>query len=90
MEENWALFEASGYADPNVEQPEPLCTWCEDNTLSDSTTDRAIDHILLRNAAGTDVFRFLDGTVDIEFDGETVSTSYSDHYGLGASISPVF
>ena len=87
--ENWDLFAEAGFTDPNMEQEVPLCSWCADNTLSESTSDRAIDHILLRGATGTDVFRFLDGTVEITVGEETLTSSYSDHYGLGATVVPL-
>ncbi len=85
--ENWELFGAAGFTDPNVESDDPFCTWCPDNTLSESTSGYAIDHVLVRGATGSDVARFLDGTTEITVGEETLTTSYSDHYGVAATVT---
>ena len=87
LEGNWELFGAAGFTSPNTESDAPFCTWCADNTLINSDKNLAIDHILARNVEISSVIRFLDETVDIQVGEESITTSYSDHYGLTATVS---
>ena len=84
---NWGLFSAAGFSNPNTDSESPLCTWCIGNTLSETTVNLAIDHVFVRGAESSEVFRFLDGTTEINVADETLTTSYSDHYGIGTTVT---
>jgi endonuclease/exonuclease/phosphatase family metal-dependent hydrolase len=67
------------------------CTFCSNNPLvgGEGDSGAVIDHVLVLNHDGDLAGeRLLDGSVDIEVDGETVSTARSDHYAVGAVILP--
>jgi endonuclease/exonuclease/phosphatase family metal-dependent hydrolase len=68
-----------------------VCTFCNDNPLIDGEGDQGvvIDHVLIRGHDGDlDGVRVLDGPVEVEIDGQTVTTARSDHYGVRAVIIP--
>lgn len=70
---------------------EAECTFCSDNPLvgGDGESGAVIDHILVMgHDGGFEAERVLDGAVDIDVDGESVSTAYSDHYGVRAVLRP--
>lgn len=85
---------AAGYDAPFVTSENAACTFCDTNLLvSDENLDHdssvLIDHVLLKGFEGitTTAERVLDGTVEIQADGMSVETSYSDHYGVVVTIS---
>ncbi len=89
LADNYALFEAAGWANVGVASGEALCTWCADNPmLSSGTRNRMIDHVMVKGASSSDYARLFDGQIDIEKDdGSMLSVCLSDHYGLKATIS---
>ncbi len=82
---NWDKVTAAGFSDPNVDQDAPFCTWCVDNTLSEDSSDRAIDHVAVKGAATSNPVRLFDSTVDLP--GADAPQSLSDHYGVQAELS---
>ena len=84
---NWQLLVDAGWADANVDQADPFCTWCPDNTLQSGADAKTIDHILLRNSTGSEPLRLLDTTAAIETDAGTEQMPLSDHYGMSSRSS---
>ena len=88
LPDNYAKFEAAGYADANVAAATPFCTWCTTNTLvPDTDADTTLDHILVKGATTADPVRLFDGTVDVEASEGTVTTNLSDHFGWTSTVS---
>ena len=88
LPDNYDLFAAEGWSNPNIELEMPLCTWCAENLIVGGSRNRAIDHIFVRGTTATDVARVLDGPLELVTMGdESIVTSYSDHYGIAVSIS---
>jgi endonuclease/exonuclease/phosphatase family metal-dependent hydrolase len=91
LPDNYAMWSAGGLRNLFAEQADVSCTFCDDNPLNLGTMGGEgglIDHILLSadvpNGTGR---RFLDGTIDIvDSGGATVTTAYSDHYGLAFTL----
>lgn len=89
-EDIWDEVVARGYAAPQLELGRPYCTSCPSNTLHEPTdAPQLIDHVLLRDPpGGTSISAscsdpVLDTLIDIRgYDGETVTTHLSDHYGV--------
>jgi len=83
---------ADGFTVPFLDSPNAVCTFCDTNPLNggiDHDTSVLIDHILVRNFAGTtDAMRVLDGPLNITVDGTPVETTYSDHYGVQVAFTP--
>jgi endonuclease/exonuclease/phosphatase family metal-dependent hydrolase len=88
--ENFELFVAAGYRAPYLEENDVSCTFCPDNPLvggADGAGGKVIDHVLLRGVDGqVATQRLLDETVELEAGGQAVTSCYSDHYGVGATI----
>lgn len=93
--ENYAAL-AEGYRHPYAESPDADCTFCNSNPLVGSDAPdhdgaELIDHVLVRGFGDLPehAARILDGAIDLEVDGMSVRSAYSDHYGvrvvLGAS-----
>lgn len=83
-------IEAGGFADP-IRTEWPACTWCADNTINAAGegehTNGLIDHIYVRgleSVAGGVVY---DGTATIRTRKGELTTSLSDHYGLGMTVA---
>jgi endonuclease/exonuclease/phosphatase family metal-dependent hydrolase len=81
LEENYKSLLANGWRDAWAT---PACTWCADNPLSDGSTNRFIDHAMLKNcgAQTAEVRRAMDRPTKITADGTVHETRLSDHYGL--------
>jgi len=91
LAENYALVTAAGYIDPYASAADPLCTFCDDNTLITSTDSRIIDHIFFKGMPGVMIFdttRFGDETVEVEVNGSPQQTHPSDHYGVIVEVTP--
>ncbi len=64
------------------------CTACEDNNIVDTTGNPIFDHFWIKdqlitgNLNTTDVFRFFDGQVNININGQCMPSYLSDHYGI--------
>jgi endonuclease/exonuclease/phosphatase family metal-dependent hydrolase len=91
--EHYARFEAAGFLNPYTAGDAAECTFCADNLLvgggADHEDSGIIDHVLVRGldtGASYQAARFMTETIDIEVDGETVTTQYSDHYGVLVEI----
>ncbi|MCA9581356.1 MAG: endonuclease/exonuclease/phosphatase family protein [Myxococcales bacterium] len=85
LPENYALYAEAGLRDPYADEGKPLCTYCDENLLnSDLAAGEGglIDHVMLPETLEGTAERLLTGTVDITFEGEPLTTSYSDHYGI--------
>lgn len=81
----------AGFANPYLDAADPACTFCADNPLvggADDDDSVVIDHVLVRDLAGEVVAteRILDEPVDIETEAGTVTSAYSDHYGVSATV----
>jgi endonuclease/exonuclease/phosphatase family metal-dependent hydrolase len=91
--EHYEALTAGGWKNAYLEAQgdEAECTFCADNALvgGDGESGAVIDHVLVMgHDGGFDAERILDGAVDINVDGESVSTAYSDHYGVRAVLLP--
>ncbi len=90
LESNYAMWAAAGFQSAYPAQPDVACTYCDANPLNSGTMAGGgglIDHVLLgtglRPLAG---WRFLDEDIQIEVEGASVTSAYSDHYGLAVPI----
>jgi endonuclease/exonuclease/phosphatase family metal-dependent hydrolase len=87
---NYALL-ADGFVNPYLEEADPpACTFCSTNPLvPDDEPSVAIDHILVRDLdADNTSARFLTSPLDLVVDGTSITTAYSDHYGMRAALVP--
>lgn len=74
------------FRDPYAENIDALCTFCPENPLVPAGSRPVlIDHVMVRGLEGP-ASRFLTEPLEVEVDGERVSTAYSDHFGLRASL----
>ncbi len=79
LPDNWATFASSGLFFPGIDESNPFCTYCADNTLVDSTDSVYIDHIMTSwDPTVVRAERLYDQTQDIA--GE--ANNLSDHYGV--------
>lgn len=90
--ENYDALVATGaFENPYVAQPDARCTFCVANPLIEGEGEGGvvIDHVLVADFDGTvDVERLFDETIEVETEGETVTTARSDHYGVLATLTP--
>ena len=66
--ENYPLMVQQGWYNQNIESGEPFCTYCPDENnliISTNPDDRAIDHVLVRNAGVQDTRRIFDEILNI-------------------------
>ena len=85
---SWQKVIDNGWSHPNTEQDTPFCTWCSENLIITGSSDQAIDHVLVKNALGSEPKRFWDGELMLKnAEGESITTSYSDHYGLSVLVT---
>ncbi len=92
LPENYAAL-TDGYDPTYTAQADAQCTFCSDNALvagdnADNSESELIDHVLLRGfgdarAVGT---RILTEPIQVEAEGMTIDTAYSDHYGISVAI----
>jgi len=93
---NYAKFAAASLTDAYIRDGSEQCTFCSSNPLvGEGTPSTVIDHVFTRNLTGS-AHRVMDGTVNVSIttpacggmpeNTETVTTAYSDHYGLQATI----
>ena len=84
--ENYAKFPAAGFAAPYVDSDDVACTFCPDNGLRQNETGASsglIDHVFYRGfEADTKALRVLDTPVTVNVGEATITTGYSDHYGV--------
>ena len=82
--DNYAALTSAGLTNPYAGQEGAACTYCPENLLTDTDSPAIIDHVLVRGLDGSlSAERFLTGEIDIDVaDIGTVTTSYSDHYGV--------
>lgn len=88
--ENFAKLTTAGYRTPYLELIEPPCTFCEDNALAvfgSGGGSSITDHVLFKNIeAGATADRIFTEPVSYDAGGMTVSTPYSDHYGVSVTV----
>ena len=88
--DNYTLFEADGYRSANIDA-EGFATWApEENKFleDDGTPTSAIDHIFTRNAQASNSERLFDDLVTLtSTSGAPIETHFSDHFGLGATVT---
>jgi endonuclease/exonuclease/phosphatase family metal-dependent hydrolase len=66
-----------------VETDGARCTFCGDNPLLGDDTAVVIDHVFTRGIdAALEANRILDEPLEIDVDGDDVTTTLSDHYGV--------
>ena len=93
---NYVKFAAGGFTDVYIKDGNEQCTFCSTNPLvGEGTPSVVIDHVFTRNLTGS-ASRVLEGTVNVSVTTpacggtpektETVTTAYSDHYGLQATL----
>ena len=89
LTDNFEKFEADGWQNPNTESANPMCTWCESNLITRGSSNEAIDHVFVKGAVGDRPTRILGGDITVTtVDGDEVTTSYSDHFGLSVRLTP--
>ncbi len=90
--DNYGLLVSSGgWDDPYVDAPDAECTYCNENLLvgGEGRSGPLLDHILIRNFDGeVTTQRVFTDPIDIDVDGQTETTSLSDHYGVQAILIP--
>jgi endonuclease/exonuclease/phosphatase family metal-dependent hydrolase len=79
----------AGFDAPYALSSESPCTWCTSNPLTESGSTSSpgtiIDHVLLRgfpSDAEASSTRVLDEPVELDVNGQLVSSHYSDHFGV--------
>ena len=88
--ENYAVIEADGWQNENIESGNPFATWDPSNTLwyEDGTPISTIDHIFVKNSSVQNTRRVFDELVNLSEEGEPEFLSnLSDHYGIAATIT---
>jgi endonuclease/exonuclease/phosphatase family metal-dependent hydrolase len=67
------------------------CTWCKDNPLTGSDTDRQLDHIMVHGCYDKQVTyqRVLDEKTLIPLPEKTLLSRLSDHYGLKVEMTTI-
>jgi endonuclease/exonuclease/phosphatase family metal-dependent hydrolase len=89
LPEHYARLIGRGFVNPYLEASDPDCTYCYDNPVTGGTGADGIliDHTLTRGLTGrARAIRLLDQAVTILVRGQSVSTAYSDHYGVALEI----
>ena len=89
--QNFQKFVTAGFSVPYVETVGAPCTFCSDNPIvakgNDDNASVVIDHVLTKgfgvSGQGT---RVLDAPISVENCGETISSAYSDHYGISVTM----
>lgn len=80
-----ASFAAKGF----LERSSTSCTWCPppENPLASGREAKTYDHVLVKDC-GTQVKyeRIMDQPIEVEHDGQRLTTRLSDHFGLMAHI----
>ncbi len=90
MPKVWKRIVELGFYSPVTDAKPPFCTMCSTNTLRPkSSTDSLIDHVLVRDPPGgtelevASVYKFFDQPRQFTgYNGETVESNLSDHYGV--------
>lgn len=69
----------------------PRCTWCTDNPLTGSETDRQLDHIMVHGCYNKQLAyqRVLDAKTLVPLPEKTLLSRLSDHYGLKVEMATV-
>jgi endonuclease/exonuclease/phosphatase family metal-dependent hydrolase len=82
------LISLIGFEEP---WPNAPCTWCSDNPLAGSDTERQLDHIMVQSCPDMELHyqRVLDRPTFIDHDDKTLLSRLSDHYGLRLDLVPV-
>lgn len=90
LEANYAMWAAAGFRSAYPAQADVTCTFCDTNPLNSGTMGGEgglIDHVLLGSGLrALPGHRFLDEDIQLEVGGMTITSAYSDHYGLAIPI----
>jgi len=82
---------SAGFDSQYLEHGSGECTFCASNDLTDvGTSDVVIDHVMTLDLprVRTTAERFMTDTVDLTVGMSTVTTNYSDHYGVRVTFGP--
>ncbi len=86
LPDNFQILIGAGYRET---WDSSTCTWCRDNPLAGSDTDKRIDHILFHGCPPNLTYtytRILDQPISIP--GQAKPTRLSDHYGVKVTVAP--
>ena len=87
--DHYAKLVSRGFVNAYTMQGEAMCTFCDANPLNGGggTRGTLIDHILTKRFDGRiHVEPILRGVIEVPTGSGSVRTSYSDHYGLKATL----
>lgn len=91
MPENYAMLGAAGLDSEFLQHGSGECTFCSTNELTGPDTDDVIiDHVLTRNLTNvpTTAELFMTEPVELAVMSGTVTSHYSDHYGVLVTFGP--
>ncbi len=86
---HYARLLDAGFENPYAAQDDVACTaGCPDDTFSEAGREtKLIDHVLVRGLQSANGRRIMTEPTTIDVDGESMTTSLSDHYGLSVTIT---
>jgi len=91
--DNYNKLVGGGLGNPYTLTPGHQCTYCADNPIvahgnADDEDSVVIDHILIRGftSGAGNADRILDDPIEVDNCGETITSAYSDHYGVRLNI----
>lgn len=87
--DNYAKFSDAGFENAYLNQSDPSCTYCGENTLNGGDGQVAIDHVLFDFGVDVDVAateRILDQAQTISTDDGDQELHLSDHYGVTTTL----
>jgi len=91
LPENFQKFLDGGLTAPYAEDEATICSWCAENPLTGAdTVNNVIDHVMFKGTPEGvlyEAMRLFDSPVDIEVEGDTISSRLSDHYGVQVKMS---
>ncbi len=93
VEENYRALVADGWVNTYLEAQgdQAECTYCDANPLVGGEGDSGVllDHVLVLGHDGQfDGARIFDDDIEIDVDGDPVTTALSDHYGVRVTLAP--
>lgn len=91
LPENFQVLMRAGFRSPYLGADSPSCTFCDDNPMVSGRGrgGSVLDHTLLRDldwVVRSD--RVLDDSIELQIERRTLTSTYSDHYGVLSSILP--
>lgn len=91
LPEHFHALVRAGFRSPYLGSEAPTCTFCDANPMVSGRGGggSVIDHALLRDLdAPVRSSRVLDDSVELQIERRTLTSTYSDHYGVLSSIAP--